>query len=153
MTALFVFAFSVFAVIRVAIGLARSWHAFVTPHCRVRVAIRRAGSDGDHVAGVLDVVFQNVGDAEGRALRREGNSKEKSARIANAAAANSRSEVGARGGSSRNYEDWTKQELAARPRDVHQGPLNDDQAAADLGPAQPLTPRPRGRQDIFCYSG
>jgi hypothetical protein len=53
-----------------------------------------------------------------RALRREGNSEQKSARIANAAAASSRKEVAARGGRSRDYEDWTKQELAARAREI-----------------------------------
>jgi hypothetical protein len=53
-----------------------------------------------------------------RALRREGNSEQKSARIANAAAAGSRKEVAARGGRSRDYEDWTKQELAARAREI-----------------------------------
>ena len=53
-----------------------------------------------------------------RALRREGNSKEKSARIANAAAATSREEVGARGGHSPAYEEWTKKELAARAREI-----------------------------------
>jgi hypothetical protein len=40
-----------------------------------------------------------------RAVRREGNSEEKSARIANAAAASSRRKVGARGGKNPSYED------------------------------------------------
>ena len=53
-----------------------------------------------------------------RALRREGNSEEKSARIANAAAASSREEVGARGGRSPRYEEWTKRELAERAREI-----------------------------------
>jgi hypothetical protein len=53
-----------------------------------------------------------------RALRREGNSEEKSARIANAAAASSRSEVGARGGRSPRYEDWTKKDLLQRAREI-----------------------------------
>ncbi len=53
-----------------------------------------------------------------RALRREGNSEEKSARIANAAAASSRREVAARGGRSHDYEEWTKKELADRAREV-----------------------------------
>jgi hypothetical protein len=53
-----------------------------------------------------------------RALRREGNSEEKSARIANAAAASSRKAVAARGGRSRDYEDWTKKELAERAREI-----------------------------------
>ena len=53
-----------------------------------------------------------------RALRREGNSKEKSARIVNAAAASSRSAVGARGGHSPAYEDWTKKDLLQRAREI-----------------------------------
>ena len=53
-----------------------------------------------------------------RALRREGNSEEKSARIANAAAASSRKDVAARGGRSHDYQDWTKRELAERAREI-----------------------------------
>jgi hypothetical protein len=51
-------------------------------------------------------------------LRDEGNSKEKSARIANAAAASSRSEVGAKGGSSPAYEEWSLADLRARAREI-----------------------------------
>ena len=51
-------------------------------------------------------------------LRDEGNSKEKSARIANAAAASSRSEVGSKGGQSGSYEDWTVDDLRARAADL-----------------------------------
>jgi hypothetical protein len=51
-------------------------------------------------------------------LRDEGNSKEKSARIANAAANSSRSEVGHRGGSSPSYEDWTVDDLRKRAADL-----------------------------------
>ena len=47
-------------------------------------------------------------------LRREGNSKEKSARIANAAADEGRSKVGKRGGEAGDYEDRTVKELRAR---------------------------------------
>jgi hypothetical protein len=53
-----------------------------------------------------------------RALRREGNSEEKSARIANAAAASSRKKVGARGGQSGSYDDWTKNDLLKRAREL-----------------------------------
>ena len=53
-----------------------------------------------------------------RALRREGNSEEKSARIANAAAGSSRTAVGRRGGHSPAYEDWTKQDLMRRAREI-----------------------------------
>lgn len=51
-------------------------------------------------------------------LRDEGNSKEKSARIANAAANSSRSDVGSKGGSSGAYEDWTVDELQDRAAEI-----------------------------------
>lgn len=51
-------------------------------------------------------------------LREDGESKEKSARIANAAAASSRSEVGRRGGESGDYEDWTVDELHDRAAEL-----------------------------------
>jgi hypothetical protein len=51
-------------------------------------------------------------------LRDEGHSKEKSARIANAAAASSRESVGRKGGHSPAYEEWTKGELLERARDL-----------------------------------
>jgi hypothetical protein len=53
-----------------------------------------------------------------RALRREGNSEEKSARIANAAANTSRRTVGQRGGHSPAYEDWTRKDLEQRAREI-----------------------------------
>jgi hypothetical protein len=53
-----------------------------------------------------------------RALRKEGDSKEKAARIANAAAASSRSEVGRKGGEAGDYEDMTVDDLRARARKV-----------------------------------
>jgi hypothetical protein len=52
------------------------------------------------------------------ALRRQGASKEKAARIANASAASSRSETGRKGGDSGSYDDWSKQELMARAREI-----------------------------------
>jgi hypothetical protein len=52
-------------------------------------------------------------------LRDEGNSKQKSARIANAAANMSRRSVGEKGGRSPSYEDWTKHDLARRARDLY----------------------------------
>ena len=52
------------------------------------------------------------------ALREEGNSKQKSARIANAAARDGRSEVGERGGESPSYEEWTVDELHERAREI-----------------------------------
>ncbi len=51
-------------------------------------------------------------------LRDDGASKEKAARIANAAANSSRSAVGERGGRSPAYEDWTRDELEARAREL-----------------------------------
>ncbi|GAC49280.1 DUF7218 family protein [Gordonia aichiensis] len=51
-------------------------------------------------------------------LRDEGNSKEKSARIANAAAAQGRSKVGEKGGESGSYEDWTVDELRSRAKEL-----------------------------------
>ncbi|MGQ0845790.1 MAG: DUF7218 family protein [Sporichthyaceae bacterium] len=51
-------------------------------------------------------------------LREEGNSKEKSARIANAAAAQGRDKVGARGGHSGSYDDWTVEDLRRRAAEL-----------------------------------
>lgn len=51
-------------------------------------------------------------------LRDEGNSKQKSARIANAAAKSSRSEVGSRGGKAGDYDDWTVDHLRKRAAEI-----------------------------------
>jgi len=51
-------------------------------------------------------------------LRDKGESKSKSARIANAAAASSRGKVARKGGKSGSYDDWTKQDLIQRAREV-----------------------------------
>lgn len=51
-------------------------------------------------------------------LRDEGNSKQKSARIANAAARDGRSAVGKRGGKSGDYEDWSVKDLQSRAREI-----------------------------------
>lgn len=51
-------------------------------------------------------------------LRDEGNSKEKSARIANAAAARGRSDVGKKGGEHGSYEDWTVDDLRERAAEI-----------------------------------
>lgn len=51
-------------------------------------------------------------------LRDEGNSKEKSARIANAAAARGRSDVGRKGGESGSYDDWTVDDLRKRAAEL-----------------------------------
>jgi hypothetical protein len=52
------------------------------------------------------------------AVRRDGASKEKAARIANAAAARGRSKVGAKGGRGGDYEDRTKDDLLKQARKV-----------------------------------
>lgn len=52
------------------------------------------------------------------ALRDEGASKEKAARIANAAAAEGRSKVGERGGGATDYEDRTVEELRERAAEL-----------------------------------
>jgi len=51
-------------------------------------------------------------------LRSEGASKQKAERIANAAAASSRSAVGRKGGKAGDYEDWTVAELRDKASEV-----------------------------------
>ncbi|WP_349930695.1 Rho termination factor [Glutamicibacter mishrai] len=51
-------------------------------------------------------------------LRKDGNSKQKAARIANAAARDGRSRVGQRGGEAGDYEDWTVAELRKRAAEI-----------------------------------
>ena len=57
-------------------------------------------------------------DEQYEALRREGASKEKAARIANASANSSRSEIGRKGGKGGEYEDRTKDELYDKAKQV-----------------------------------
>ncbi len=52
------------------------------------------------------------------ALRRDGASKEKAARISNASAGTSRSETGRKGGEAGSYDDWTKKDLLGRAREI-----------------------------------
>ena len=52
------------------------------------------------------------------ALRDDGASKEKAARISNAAAASSRSEVGEKGGEAGSYDDWSVEDLRKRAREL-----------------------------------
>ena len=61
----------------------------------------------DHGPSVKD-------DEQYERLRQKGESKEKAARIANT----SRSKAGKRGGRSGSYEDWSKQELQERAREI-----------------------------------
>jgi hypothetical protein len=53
-----------------------------------------------------------------RELRKKGEGKGKAARIANAAAATSKSAVGRKGGKSRSYDDWSKEDLVKRAKEV-----------------------------------
>ena len=61
----------------------------------------------DHGPSVKD-------DEQYERLRQKGESKEKAVRIANT----SRSGAGKRGGKSGSYEDWSKQELQERAREI-----------------------------------
>jgi hypothetical protein len=51
-------------------------------------------------------------------LRDDGASKEKAARISNAAARDGRKTVGKRGGTSGDYDDWTVKDLKARAKEL-----------------------------------
>lgn len=51
-------------------------------------------------------------------LRDRGESKEKSARIANAAAGSSRSKVGRKGGKGGSYQDWSKKDLVQKAKEI-----------------------------------
>ncbi len=53
-------------------------------------------------------------DEQYEKLRKKGESKEKAARIANTG----RSQAGKRGGRSGSYEDWSKQDLQKRAREI-----------------------------------
>jgi Rho termination factor, N-terminal domain len=61
----------------------------------------------DHGPSVKD-------DKQYEELRKKGESKEKAARIANTG----RSRAGRRGGRSGSYEDWSKQDLQRRAREI-----------------------------------
>jgi hypothetical protein len=61
----------------------------------------------------------NLGDRElYEKLRDDGASKEKAARISNAAAAQGRSKIGRKGGKSGDYEAWTVPDLRKRAREL-----------------------------------
>lgn len=51
-------------------------------------------------------------------LRRQGDSKQKAARISNAVARDGAKAVGRRGGESGSYDDWTVPELRARAKEL-----------------------------------
>lgn len=51
-------------------------------------------------------------------LRKDGASKQKAARISNAAAKKGRSSVGRKGGESGSYDDWTVPDLRKRAKEI-----------------------------------
>ena len=51
-------------------------------------------------------------------LRKEGNSKEKAARISNAAAARGKKSVGRKGGKAGSYADWSVADLKKRAKEL-----------------------------------
>ncbi|TDC80801.1 Rho termination factor [Actinomadura sp. 7K507] len=51
-------------------------------------------------------------------LRDKGESKEKAARIGNAAGGQGKKKVGRKGGKSPSYDDWSKDELLKRAREI-----------------------------------
>ena len=52
------------------------------------------------------------------AIRDQGGSKEKAARIANASAARSRASIGKKGGKSGSYDDWKVEDLCKRAKEL-----------------------------------
>lgn len=84
-------------------------------------------------------------DATYEALRDEGASKEKAARIANARA-NPKQNPSRKGGKSPPYEEWTKRQLrAARPRARRRGAVGHEQGRADRRPSRSLRAARAGR--------
>ena len=57
-------------------------------------------------------------DRQYEAIRDQGASKEKAARIANASANEGKSKVARRGGKSGKYEDWSKKDLYEKAKEV-----------------------------------
>ena len=92
----------------------------------------------DHGSSIKD-------DEQYEALRREGASKEKAARIANT----DRGESGKRGGEAGSYEDWSKDDLEERAAEIGiEGRSKMDKGRADRRPAQPLGPRRSPRRSV-----
>lgn len=88
-----------------------------------RRIVETSDSDPEHGKERWLAVAKNHGasikdDEQYEALREEGMSKEKAARISNESAGSSRSAVGSRGGSAEDYEDRTVDELQDRAREI-----------------------------------
>jgi len=66
---------------------------------------------GDRTASLKDPEMYD-------ALREDGASKQKAARISNAAAKKGRSAIGRKGGKSGDYEDWTVAELRDKAKEI-----------------------------------
>jgi len=85
-------------------------------------------------------------------LRDDGASKEKAARISNAAAARGRKDVGRKGGKSGDYDDWTVDKLKARAKELGlrgtrpEGLLGQEEVRTHFDAAEPLTPKPITRR-------
>lgn len=80
---------------------------------------KKGGKKGVSTARAVEQVGPSIKDPEMyEALRDQGASKEKAARISNAAAATSRSELGRKGGKAEDYTDRTKAELLDRAREL-----------------------------------
>jgi hypothetical protein len=77
-------------------------------------------------------------------LRDQGESKGKSARIANAAAGSSRSKVGRKGGEGGSYSDWSKQDLVQRAKEIGIKGRSTMTKAELINAAAPMTPRDAG---------
>jgi hypothetical protein len=91
------------------------------------------GANGACLPGYVQRLSGRISDREGvpampraqikdektyQELRKQGASKEKSARIANASARTSRHAVAAKGGKSPSYTDWSKPDLLRRAREI-----------------------------------
>ncbi len=84
-----------------------------------RFADRRSGNPSSQTEGGEPMPNPSIKNEKlYEDLREEGNSKQKSARIANAAAARGKSAVGRKGGKSGSFDDWTVPDLKKRAKEL-----------------------------------